>query len=387
MVEAEPFSATLTEASRHELVIRLRNTRWPEVIGGDRWDYGVPKRWLREMIDYWAEEWDWEAEAAAMNRFQQYKVTIDGVPIHFLYAQGRGPDPTPLILTHGWPWTFWDFKDVIEPLSDPVAHGGDATDAFHVIVPSLPGFGFSTPLTTVGIDVPAVANLWVRLMRDVCGYDRFAAHGGDWGALITAHLAHAHAQSLIGAHLALTIIPGFDAATLGDEDYADDEQWMRERAAEIAQFGRSHMAAHAGSPQTLSYAMADSPAGMAAWLWERRRNWSDCDGDVERVFDRDHLCTTAALYWCTGAFTSALRLYYEQFNKPWQLAHHRSPVMEAPTGFALFPKDLVHLPKRVAAQHSNLQRWTVMPRGGHFAAAETPELLTADLRAFFGALS
>ena len=383
MINAQPFTPSIDAASLDDLRARLQATRWPHVIGDDDWSYGVPQAWLHDMATYWANDWDWEAQARAMNAFEHFKVDLAGIPVHFLRAPGKGPAPKPLILTHGWPWTFWDFKDTIAPLSDPASFGGDANDAFDVVVPSLPGFGFSTPLTTPGIDVAAIANLWVRLMREVCGYDRFAAHGGDWGALVTAQLSHAHAEHLIGAHLALPVIPGVDRRALTPEAFAEDEQWMLERAAESGPLIHSHLAVHSSDPQTLAYAMADSPLGTAAWLWERRRNWSDCNGEIETAFDREHLCTTAALYWCTGAFTSSLRLYFEQFSKPWPLVHDRSPVLEAPTGFAIFPKDVVQLPRRIAAANSDLRRWTVMPRGGHFGAAEAPDLVVDELRAFF----
>jgi len=385
MINAQPFIAEIDATVLDDLRARLTNTRWPHLIGADDWRYGVPRAWLQDIAGYWARDWDWSEQARAINAFTHFKADFQGVPVHFLYAPGRGPAPMPLLLTHGWPWTFWDFKDVIAPLADPAAHGGDAADAFDVIVPSLPGFGFSTPLTTPGIDVAAIARLWIRLMREVCGYERFAAHGGDWGALVTAQLSHAHAEHLIAAHLALPVIPGIDRRALTPDAYAEDEQWMLERAAQAGPLISSHVAVHSTDPQTLAYAMADSPLGTAAWLWERRRNWSDCNGDIESVFHRDHLCTTAALYWCTGAFTSSLRLYFEQFGKPWALQHERKPVLEAPTGFAIFPKDVVQLPRRVAAEHANLHRWTVMPRGGHFGAAEAPDLIIDELRTFFRA--
>ena len=380
-MEPTPFTPALPDRVLDDLRARLRNTRWPHVIGEDTWDYGVPQSWLQEMVQYWAEKWDWSAQAAEMNRFEHFRVELDGIPIHFLRALGKGPSPTPLILTHGWPWTFWDFKQVIEPLSDPASHGGDPGDSFDVIVPSLPGFGFSTPLETPGLNIPRVADLWVRLMRDVLGYERFAAHGGDWGAMITAHLGHAHANRLIGVHMSLPVVPGLGFAVPKDA-FAEDEKWMVARLAEATPSIRSHIAVHSRDPQTLAYAAADSPVGTAAWIWERRRNWSDCDGDVERAFDRDHLCTTAALYWCTGSFTSSMRLYYEHFKHPWQRAHDRSPVIEAPTAYAIFPKELLMLPRRIAQEQTNLHRWTVYDRGGHFAAAENPQAIVADIRAF-----
>ena len=295
-----------------------------------------------------------DAAVAAMNRWEHHRVVIDGVLIHYLRAPGVGPNPKPLILTHGWPWTFWDFHAVIGPLSDPGAHGGDPADAFDVIVPSLPGFGFSTPLREAGIGVPQVADRWVRLMRDVLGYDTFCAHGGDWGAIVTSWLAHAHADQLVGAHMSLPVVPGVNRRELGDR-WADDEAWMPARMAEVEPLIRSHVTVHTLDPQTLAYGLVDSPVGTAAWLWERRRNWSDCDGDVESVFSRDHLCTTAALYWCTGAIGSSLRLYHEHFGTPPGIAHDRMPRMEAPCAFAIFPKELVLLPRSVAEEYTDLR--------------------------------
>lgn len=385
-MKPERFEIALPAATLDELRRRLANARLAPPIGSDDWRYGVPNAWLADMVDWWRREWSWEADAARMNRWAHYRVQIDGVPIHYLHAPARNPDAPPLLLTHGWPWTFWDFKDVIGPLSEPERHGGRAEDAFNVIVPSLPGFGFSTPLNRSGIDVQQVAGLWVKLMREVLGFDRFAAHGGDWGALVTAHLAHEHADRLLGAHMSLTLIPGVSHAGLAAGDYGADEQWMFARNQEATPLISSHVAVHRLDPQTLAHALMDSPVGTAAWIWERRRNWSDCDGDVETVFDRQHLCTTAALYWCTGAIASSLRLYYEHFGKPWPLAHQRSPRLEAPCAFAVFPKDVVHLPRHLLAAHTNLRRYTVMPKGGHFAAPEQPGLLVDDIRGFFHAL-
>lgn len=379
----ERIEIALPPSVLDRLAQRLADARLATPVGADDWRYGVPAGWLADMVEYWRTEWSWRAEAARMNRWANYRVEIDGVPIHYLHAPASDPAAPPLILTHGWPWTFWDFKDVIGPLSEPERHGGRADQAFNVFVPSLPGFGFSTPLTRSGIDVQQVARLWVRLMTDVLGFDRFAAHGGDWGALVTAHLAHEHADRLLGAHLSLTLIPGVSHAALGPDDYAPDEQWMLERNQESAPLIASHVAVHRLDPQTLAHGLMDSPVGTAAWIWERRRNWSDCGGDVESVFDRQHLCTTATIYWATGAIGSSLRLYYEHFGKPWPLAHQRTPRLEAPCAFAVFPKDVVHLPRRVLEQHANLARYTVMPRGGHFGAAEQPDLLVDDLRAFF----
>lgn len=372
------FKADLPPGSLQLLRQRLESTRWPDIIGADDWQYGVPQAWLRDMRDWWLHEWNWEAVATDINRYPHFRVEIDGIPIHFMHVKARRGNGMPLILTHGWPWTFRDFKDTIEPLTNPQ---DPAQPAFDVVIPSLPGFGFSTPLRTAGVDVARIAGLWVTLMTGVLGYPRFAAHGGDWGALITAHLAHAHAPQLIGAHIGLTLIPGVNR---DDAEFSAEETWMRERNAESLPTIQSHVAVHRLDPQTLAYGLMESPIATAAWIWERRRNWSDCDGDIESAFSREHLCTTAALYWCTGSITSSLRLYYEHFNKPWPLAHDRMPRLEAPCAFAVFPKDVVHMPRATLQRYTNLRRYTRMARGGHFGAAEAPDLLVDDLRAFFG---
>ena len=362
---------------------RLKETKWPDIIGEDSWVYGVPRSWLQEMVDFWISEWNWETISDQINQWDNYIVDIEGIPIHYLHAPGRGPNPKPIVLTHGWPWTFWDFKDVIGPLSDPEKYGGNPEDSFDVYVPSLPGFAFSTPLAHSDVDVRRVAELWNTLMTGVLGHDRFCAHGGDWGALVTAHLSHEYSNSLIGAHLSLSLIPGVDRRALPKDVWEEDEDWKLARSAETENTIRSHITAHLLDPQTLAYGLTDSPVATAAWIWERRRNWSDNSGDVEESFTREHLCTTAALYWCTGSIGSSLRIYHEHFKKPWPLAHDRMPRLEAPTAFAIFPKDVVHLPRKILEEYCDLQRYTVMPRGGHFAAAEEPGLVIEDLQEFF----
>ena len=362
---------------------RLKETKWPDIIGEDSWVYGVPRSWLQEMVDFWISEWNWETISDQINQWDNYVVDIEGIPIHYLHAPGRGPNPKPIVLTHGWPWTFWDFKDVIGPLSDPEKYGGNPEDSFDVYVPSLPGFAFSTPLAHSDVDVRRVAELWNTLMTGVLGHDRFCAHGGDWGALVTALLSNEYSNSLIGAHLSLSLIPGVDRRALPKDVWEEDEDWKLARSAEAENTIRSHVTAHLLDPQTLAYGLTDSPVATAAWIWERRRNWSDNSGDVEESFTREHLCTTAALYWCTGSIGSSLRIYPEHFKKPWPLAHDRMPRLEAPTAFAIFPKDVVHLPRQILEEYCDLQRYTVMPRGGHFAAAEEPGLVIGDLQEFF----
>jgi len=318
-----------------------------------------------------------------MNRYSHFLADIDGVPVHFVHERGRGPSPVPLVLTHGWPWTFWDYEHLIGPLSDPVAFGGEAGDAFDVVVPSLPGTAFSSPLRTSGVGILATAELWLRLMRDTLGYDRFAAAGGDSGAFVTARLGHAHAEHLIGIHLNFPATATMEAlGSVRPDDYSPEErQWLAEPPQ--ARGTSAHMAVHVEGPQTLAWAMNDSPAGLAAWMVERRRNWSDCHGDVERRFTKDELLTAVSLYWLTGTFHTSVRFYAESFRRPWPLVHDRLPPIEAPTAVAVFPRELLRVPRRFMERQANVARWTVMPRGGHFAPAEEPALMLEDLRTFF----
>jgi pimeloyl-ACP methyl ester carboxylesterase len=386
----EPFTIDVDEAVLDDLRERLRRTRRAPDFDNDDWSYGVNGDYLAELTAYWADEFDWRAQERAMNRYDHYRTTIDGLPIHFLKAPGQGPDPVPLMLTHGWPWTFWDFKDLIGPLSDPVSHGGDPADAFDVIVPSLPGFGFSTPVRHAGRTVWDVADMWVELM-DRLGYRKFAVHGGDYGVMVAGQLGHKYAERLLGLHVAPRPMPlhiwnidrpwaDLVAGSLPASDKADDRAafvaWERKKVG--------HATAHILGPVTLAHALHDSPAGLAAWLLERRRSWSDCDGDVERVFSKDTLLTSFTLYWVTESFVTSARLYADNSRYGWTPSHDRRPVIEAPTGVTVFDKDI---PPNSAmdwmAEYTNLQFVEHSATGGHFAAAERPELIVEHLRTFF----
>jgi pimeloyl-ACP methyl ester carboxylesterase len=375
-----PFHIDIPEAELDDLRARLRNTRWPADPGNPDGRYGARQEWVAELVTYWAESYDWRAVEAEMNRGEQFVVELDGIPIHYQRVRGTGPDPMPLILSHGWPWTFWDYRKVVDALADPAAHGGDASDSFDVIVPSLPGFGFSVPLTTTGVDVPRVAELWKKLMVDVLGYDRFGAGGGDFGAIVTSYLGHAHAEHLAGIYLTMAQLPGLPFATR-PEEFAADEQWMPERARAVYRTTEAHVTVNRRDPQTFAYAMADSPAGLGAWLWHRREDW--CDGDAIEVFGRDDLCTLSSLYWFNSSFASSIRLYAEQFTKPWALVHDRERIVDAPTGVGVFAKDLVFMPRAVMDRRTDLRRWQTFDQGGHFAPAEQPEIVVDELRAFF----
>jgi len=336
-VKPEAFHIAIPQSDLDDLQRRLENVRWPADPGNENWRFGVDGDWMKGMVEYWRDGFDWRAQEAEMNQYPHYRVEIDGNPIHFLHIPAKTGKGMPLILTHGWPWTFWDYRDVIGPLTDPAAYGGDPADAFELIIPSLPGFGFS-PLMRTGIAVPEVADLWCKLMQDVLGHDRFAAAGGDWGAAVTAYLGHAYPEALTGVYCTLPMLPGLGPAEIRPDDYAEDEAWMLERNIESWPLVDSHITVQKRDPQTLAYAMADSPVGTAAWLWERRRAWSDCGGDVLSVFDRDALCTLASVYWLTGTIGTSFRIYAEQLYRRcrfrWRMTSSRLSPCQQPSGYS-----------------------------------------------------
>lgn len=383
MTGIEPFRIAVPQAVLDDLRERLVRTRWPDDFANDDWRYGANTAFVRELTDYWCSGYDWRARETLMNRLPQFRTEIEGLPIHFVHVRGKGANSAPLLLCHGWPWTFWDFQKVIGPLADPEAYGGDPEDSFDVVVPSLPGFAFSTPLRTPGINWWKTADLFVRLMERL-GYARFAAHGGDVGAFIAAQLGHRYAGKMTGIHLTtpgpLTFMQGggWDPA-----DYSPDETPALQRMAHTRATEIGHFVIQSTKPQNLAVAFGDSPAGLLAWLVDKRRNWGDCRGNVESRFSRDDLLDNAMLYWATSSYHTSARYYYEGAHVPWQPSHGRQPVVEAPTAIAVFPAELTFAPRKGAERYFNLQRWTQMPAGGHFAAMEEPEHLVDDLRSFF----
>ncbi len=386
-MQKEAFTIDVPHDVLTDLHQRLDKARLAQDFANAGWEYGTNGAYLQELVAYWREEYDWRKHEREMNAFANYKTRIDGIPIHFIYEPGKGPNPTPLILSHGWPWTFWDFHKVIRPLSDPAAFGGDPADAFDVVVPSLPGYGFSTPLTTPGINFWRTADLWVRLMQDVLGYDKFAAQGGDWGAIITAQLGHKHADKLLGTHVNLMVPLSVFIDSLPDESqYGPGEEGWYEKNTHFFTAESGYSALQTTKPQTLAFALNDSPVGLCSWILEKRRTWSDCNGEVEKRFSKDELLTTIMVYWITQSFGTSARYYYEATHNPWQPSHNRRPVVESPMGVAVFQKEVILMPRKWAEKYYNLKRWTLMPSGGHFAAMEEPQLLVDDVRAFFRSL-
>lgn len=378
-----PFTISVPDSEIDDLRNRLRTTRWADDFANADWSYGVEREWLGEMVRYWAADYDWREQEAAINAHPQFRTEIDGIPIHFLHVRGKGPNPVPLILTHGWPWTFWDWHALIGPLSDPAAHGLDPALSFDLIIPSLPGFGFSSPLRSDGVGARRTAELWAELMSRL-GYERFAAGGGDFGAGITTEIAHQFPERVIGIYTTLALIPG--RAPLGEQQaFAADEAWMEQRIAEAYPTIVSHVTVHTRDPQTLAYALNDSPVGLAAWIWERRRAWSDCDGDLLKSYDRDFLCTLISIYWFSRTIGSSMRFYRATLGSPVEPLYS-SPMIRVPTGFGIAPKDVFFRPRALLEAETDLRRYHVFPRGGHFAPAEIPDLVVEEFRQFFGDL-
>ena len=370
-----PFRIAIPQATLDDLKARLLRTRWPDEIEGADWDYGTNLGYLKSLTHYWLHTFDWRTQEAKLNQFAQFRAEIDGLNIHFIHERGKGPHPLPIILTHGWPDSFYRMHKIIPLLTDPASYGGSPLDAFEVIVPSLPGFGFSDRPSTCSMTPAHVANLWAYLMHDLLGFQRFAAAGGDWGGTVTRFLAQMHPGLLIGMHL--TDI-GFFFRSTGLLDLTPTEQQF----LDILEQWSAHEAAFAQlqgtKPQTLAYGLNDSPVGLAGWLTELFRALSDCNGDVEKRFTKDELLTNIMIYWVTETIGSSTRIYYESRHSTVQ--QQRSDV---PAGLAIFPKDIAIPPRSWAERTLRVEHWAQMPRGGHFAALEEPELLAEDIRAFF----
>jgi pimeloyl-ACP methyl ester carboxylesterase len=379
-----PFQIAIEPAKIIDLRDRLGRTRWSPEIRNQDWTFGTSGRYLRDVVEYWRDGFDWAEQEGRMNAFSHFRTLIDGLPVHFIHEQGRGPDPLPIVLTHGWPWTFWDWHDVIGPLTDPARYGGDPADSFHVVVPSLPGFTFSNPLETGGVTPPAIAERWDRLMRNGLGFHRYGAAGGDWGSFVTAELGIQFPNRLAGVYLSYPPRFHVDPDKVPESDYDPEEADWPDRQARRRATALSHVAVQTSSPQSLAWAFNDSPAGLAGWLLERRRLWSDCDGDVENAFTRDFLLTTISLYWLTESIGSSMRIYADTFGNGLHI-HSTTPPkrIDVPTGIGVFPQELALLPRRACARAVNLVHWSVLPRGGHFAPSEQPELYVEELRRFF----
>jgi len=335
-------------------------------------------RWIKEICRYWAEDYDWRRREALLNRFAQFTTEIDGLGIHFLHVRSSHPQAMPLIITHGWPGSVVEFHKVIEPLTDPTAHGGSAADAFHVVCPSLPGFGFSAKPTTTGWGVDRIASAWAVLM-DRLGYARYGAQGGDWGSAITTALGALDGSHCAGIHITLAM-----SARPNVEGQPTPEEARALRSiSHYAEWDSGYSKQQSTRPQTLGYGLTDSPSGQAAWILEKFWAWTDCDGHPENILSRDELLDNVMLYWVTASAASSARLYWESFGPKRRTAHK----VTIPTGVAVFPKEIVTPVRRwMEANYSSIRHWNEMPKGGHFAAFEQPELFVREVRDFFRTL-
>ncbi|MEV0162309.1 epoxide hydrolase family protein [Nonomuraea fuscirosea] len=374
MTSIDPFRIDIPQADLDDLRDRLGRTRWPDELPGVGWSYGVPTSYARELAEYWRTTYDWRAQEAALNAYPQFTTEIDRQTVHFMHVRSPEPDALPLIITHGWPGSIAEFMKVIGPLTDPRAHGGDPADAFHVVAPSLPGFGFSGPTRETGWNLRRVARAWAELMRRL-GYDRYGAQGGDTGALVSPELGRVAPGEVAGVHVNGAL--GFPSFEPGETEGLTEAE--RARLALYTDHDRSGYAMiQSTRPQTLAFGLHDSPAGQLAWIAEKFKEWTDPAHDLpEDAVDRDQLLTDVSIYWFTGTAGSSARLYKEGATD-WGQPVDKSDV---PTGVAVFPGDPGI--RRVAEREHHVIHWSEFGRGGHFAAMEAPDLLVADVRAFF----
>jgi pimeloyl-ACP methyl ester carboxylesterase len=379
-----PFTINVAQDVLEDLQLRLKNTRWSYQIEGIGWDAGTDLNYLKQLVAYWQADFDWRKQEASLNKFHHFATEVDDTSIHFIHERGKGPNPFPLLLTHGYPDSFYRFAKIIPMLTDPESYGGRAADAFDVVVPDLPGYGFSDRPPSVG-NVFRVNDLWARLMTEILGYERFGAHGGDWGSTITEQLARSHAESVVAIHL--TDVP-FGHIMQKPDDPSPAERKLFKHNEEWLQKEGAYALIQSSKPQSLAQGLNDSPVGLAAWLVEKFRAWSDCDGDIESCFTKDELLTHIMIYWATESIGSSFLTYYDYANAS-ALTWMKEGVKKltgsskVPAAFALFPKDISQPPREWAERFFDVQRWTEMPRGGHFAAMEEPELLAQDIRTWF----
>ncbi|MEY2424203.1 MAG: epoxide hydrolase [Acidimicrobiaceae bacterium] len=366
-----PFHIDIPDAQLADLRERLQRTRWPEPETVDDWSQGVPLSYLQDVCHYWADKYDWRAAEARLNDFPQYRTDIDGLGIHFIHVRSPHENALPIVITHGWPGSIVEFHKVIAPLTDPTAHGGDAADAFHVVCPSLPGYGFSDKPTETGWGVERIALAWAKLMARL-GYDRYGAQGGDWGSTVTTSIGQQDPDHVAGIHVNMPIAtPTFD-------DLTESESAALASLANYQEVESGYSKQQSTRPQTLGYGLVDSPAGQCAWILEKFWAWTDCDGHPENALTRDELLDNVMLYWLQGAGASSARLYWESFNR------NRGDEISTPAGCSIFPKEIIRISRRWAeTRFTDIRYWNELEKGGHFAAFEQPDLFVNEIRSFF----
>jgi microsomal epoxide hydrolase len=383
-MEARRFHIDIQESSLIDLQQRLKRTRWPDELNNSDWEYGTSLTYLKELAQYWEHNYDWRSNERRLNEWPHYKATIEGHDIHFIHIVSNSPQALPIILTHGWPDSFLRFEKLIPMLTDPEAYGGNSSDVFNVVIPSIPGFAFSAPPDSPG-SLFNIHNLWAKLMTDVLGYDKFVAHGGDWGSIITEHLARSHSRHVMGIHL--TDVPFLHIFQKPD-DLSDAEKKFFEEGEQYQMKDNAYAMVQGTRPHTLAAGLGDSPVGLAAWILERFYTMSDCDGNVESRFTKDQLLTNISLYWHTQSVASSFILYYDVLHAnafTWigEKIKEWTGSSRVPAGFAISAKESSHPPREWAERFFNVQRWAILPQGGHFVALEEPKALANELREFF----
>jgi len=379
----EAFKLAVPDADIADLRERLKRTRFPDKAPGPAWAYGTDVTWMHGLADYWREKFDWRAQEARLNAIPQHKVHLHDIDLHFLHLEGEGPDPCPLLLSHGWPGSVFEFLELIPRLTHPSQFDGDPTDSFTIVAPSLPGYGLSFSPCQPRFGVEEIADCFASLMTDVLGYERFGAQGGDWGSFITSRLAYSYPDRLVGIHLNMMPLRR-DPKMVADP--TSEEKKYLEQLTTWLKDGTGYQWIQGTRPQTLAFGLSDSPAGLAAWIIEKFRAWSDCGGDLESIFTKDELLANISLYWFTGAIGSSFWPYYARMHRPWPVPDDAK--ITVPTGYSEFPYEMLRPPRSLAERtYTDIRRWTVMPRGGHFAAMEQPEALAAEIREFFRSLA
>ena len=379
-MQIEPFKIAIPDAAIADLKERLARTRWPDQPADAGWELGTDIGYLRGLTEYWRTSFDWRAQERALNAFPQYRAKVGDESIHFLHVRGKGPKPLPLVVTHGWPGSFVEMAKLIPLLADPAAHSGDAADAFDVVVPSLPGYGFSSKPKRRGTSPFQIAALWTELMQGL-GYPRFGAQGGDWGSAVSVCLGFKHPAQLLGIHL------NFISSSFGpplnerERPLQPDEQAFLDARSRWFDAEAGYNRIQATKPQTLGYGLNDSPAGLAAWIAEKFRSWTDCGGEIERSVSKDELLTNISIYWFTETIASSFRIYNEVRTQPLRFQSGERVIV--PAALAIFPKEIPMPPRKYVERVFDVAQWTEMPRGGHFAALEEPQLLAEDVRRFF----
>jgi microsomal epoxide hydrolase len=374
-----PFTINVPDPVLADLKERLSRARFPDEINGANWTYGTNLAYLKELVAYWRDGFDWREQERRLNQFEQFTTNIDGIDVHFIHRRAKQPNAFPLMITHGWPGSVVEFTKIIGPLTDPGSHGGRAEDAFDVVIPSIPGFGFSSKPREPGYNPERMAAILATLMARL-GYTRYGLQGGDWGAIIGPAQALLDAPRVAGLHINMCTggAPPGEANPENALSPADRERWLARQAFSAEETGYS--SEQGTKPQTIGYSLNDSPVGLAAWIVEKFRTWCDCDGNPEKKFTKDELLTNITVYWVTQTAASSARLYYESRHTP---GSRRGERVEVPTACAAFAKEPFWSPRPWVERRYNLKRWTDFPSGGHFAALEEPQLLVDDVRTFF----